>query len=169
MTMSEVGRKSELTDELSFKIRSRVLDGMKFIDIQAELGIVPETWNGWVWRDYKSFRKMLNEAENERMLKKAKRNLEEFADMPVERIVIGEDGEAIKTDPQLVKIKQDTSKFLAETLGKDDGFAKRNELTGKDGKDLNPVDLDIKAKTDEAITKYLNDPRNNPEQRPQAN
>lgn len=43
-------------------------------------------------------------------------------------------------DSGLLKIKQDTAKFLAETIGKDKGYSKRSELTGKDGKDLpNPV------------------------------
>lgn len=39
-------------------------------------------------------------------------------------------------DSQLVKIKQDTAKFLAERLGKDDGYSGRNEVTGKNGKEL---------------------------------
>lgn len=41
-----------------------------------------------------------------------------------------------RTDPALVKIKQDTAKFLAERLGKDDGYSTRSELTAKDGEQI---------------------------------
>lgn len=41
------------------------------------------------------------------------------------------------------KLAQDTAKFVAKTLGKDDGYSERSEITGKDGKDLfNPSDED---------------------------
>lgn len=39
-------------------------------------------------------------------------------------------------DSGLLKIKQDTAKFLAETIGKDKGYTKRGELTGKDGQEF---------------------------------
>ena len=39
-------------------------------------------------------------------------------------------------------------------------FAQRSELTGKDGKDLVNVDKELKAKSDEAITEFLNDKGN---------
>jgi len=39
-------------------------------------------------------------------------------------------------DSALAKIKQDTAKFIAETIGKDRGYTKRQEHTGADGKDL---------------------------------
>lgn len=39
-------------------------------------------------------------------------------------------------------------------------FAHRSELTGKDGKDLVPVDKELKAKSDEAINEFLNDKGN---------
>lgn len=41
----------------------------------------------------------------------------------------------VKQDPQLLKIKQDTLKFLAERLNKAK-YSTRQEITGKDGKDL---------------------------------
>ena len=40
-----------------------------------------------------------------------------------------------KQDPQLLKIKQDTLKFLAERLNKSK-YSTRTELTGKDGQNL---------------------------------
>lgn len=37
---------------------------------------------------------------------------------------------------KLLKIKQDSSKFVADRLGKNKGYSTRQELTGADGKDL---------------------------------
>lgn len=39
-------------------------------------------------------------------------------------------------DKKTPGLAQNTAKFLAETLGKQRGYSKRTELTGKDGKDL---------------------------------
>jgi len=39
-------------------------------------------------------------------------------------------------DPQLLKIKVDVAKTIATTLGKEEGYSTRSELTGKDGKDF---------------------------------
>lgn len=39
-------------------------------------------------------------------------------------------------NPAILGIKNKAAMFVTERLGKDDGFSTRNELTGKDGKDL---------------------------------
>jgi hypothetical protein len=59
------------------------------------------------------------------LLSKAEKVLEECLDMNT----YGEKG----TDAQLVKIKQDTAKFVAETQGKAEGYSKRTEMTGEGG------------------------------------
>jgi hypothetical protein len=41
-----------------------------------------------------------------------------------------------KTDNQLLAIQNKTAHFVAETLGKNTGYSKRTELTGKDGEKL---------------------------------
>jgi hypothetical protein len=41
-----------------------------------------------------------------------------------------------KTDASILRVKTDVAKFLAETIGKDKGYTKRSELTGKDGDPL---------------------------------
>lgn len=41
-----------------------------------------------------------------------------------------------EVDSQVLKIKQDTAKFLTERLGKNEGYSTRTELSGVDGKDL---------------------------------
>ena len=63
------------------------------------------------------------------LLSKAEKVLEECLDMDT----LDDKG---KTDTQIVKIKQDTAKFIAETQGKAEGYSKRTELTGEDGKEL---------------------------------
>jgi len=57
----------------------------------------------------------------------------------LEKIGYGEDAEwesVVRTEPALVKIKQDTAKFIAERVGKNEGYSTRTELTGKDGEKL---------------------------------
>lgn len=72
-----------------------------------------------------------------RLLSKAEKVLEEMVDMPVQTLEWegkGEDAEqVVVTNPALVKIKQDTGKFLAERLGKDEGYSSRSEVTGAGG------------------------------------
>lgn len=79
------------------------------------------------------------------LLGKAEKVLEEMLDMPVDKIEVDsendEDGELVvkqvlTTDPALVRIKQDTAKFIASTQGKNEGYSTRIENTGADGKEL---------------------------------
>ena len=60
------------------------------------------------------------------LLNNAERNLDKILDLP------------LKDKANLVL---DASKFVAKTLGKDDGYSERSELTGKDGKDLIPTPI----------------------------
>ena len=93
------------------------------------------------------------------MLNKAEKVLEEMLEMPVE--VLEWEGRAeeaeqvVNTSPALVKVKQDTAKFIAERVGKEH-YSSRSEITGKDGKDFVP-DQVAKEKADEAISSFLND------------
>lgn len=91
-----------------------------------------------------------------KMLSKAERNLDQFMDMPVKALKMegrGEDAvEVIETEPALVRIKLDASKFIAERLGKDDGYSTRNEVTGKDG---GKVEIEVSKKKE--IKKALSD------------
>lgn len=72
-----------------------------------------------------------------RLLNRAEDGLEEFLNMPVSvlRVEKGDEDEQVEyvvTDPSLVKIKQDTAKFVAERLGKAH-YSARNEQTGANG------------------------------------
>ncbi len=57
------------------------------------------------------------------LVSKAERNLNEFLDLD-------------DKDPAIKRIKLDATKFVASTLGKNEGFSTRTEVTGKDGKEL---------------------------------
>jgi hypothetical protein len=63
-----------------------------------------------------------------RLLHKAEKALEETLDL----ICIDDKG---NRDNQALKIKQDTAKFTAETIGKKK-YSKRQEVTGADGQDI---------------------------------
>lgn len=55
------------------------------------------------------------------LLNKAERNLDSILDLPLE---------------EKANLVLDASKFVAKTLGKEEGYSERTELTGADGKDL---------------------------------
>lgn len=88
-----------------------------------------------------------NVRRRKRLLEKAEKALEETLDMPVEIVKLeGNDTrEVVKTEPALVRIKQDTAKFIAKTQGKDEGYSDRTELTGKDGEQLQVTVLNYGA------------------------
>jgi len=75
------------------------------------------------------------------LLGKAERNLDKILDLPLE---------------DKANIVLDASKFVAKTLGKDEGYSERTEHTGKDGLPLIP-DAETKKKIDKAIDEYLED------------
>lgn len=73
------------------------------------------------------------------MLGKAEKVLDEMLEMPISTLEWegkGEEAEqVVVTNPALVKVKQDTAKFIAERLGKGE-YSNRTEMTGAEGKDL---------------------------------
>lgn len=71
------------------------------------------------------------------LLDKAERVLAKTMDMVTEKRVVycGEETEIVREDAALLKIQQDSAKFVAETVGKAD-YSKRQEITGEGGKDL---------------------------------
>lgn len=70
------------------------------------------------------------------MLEDAEKVLKEMVTMKTKNSKIVGTKFVEMEDSQLVKIKQDTAKFLAERLGKDDGYSSRGEITGKNGEKL---------------------------------
>lgn len=59
--------------------------------------------------------------------------LKNMLELNTTNVKIDKDGnEIVNQDPALIKIKQDTAKFIASTLGKRD-YSARTEISGKDG------------------------------------
>ena len=72
------------------------------------------------------------------LIKKAEENLKEFLEMETKTVKPIGDKVVEINDPQLTKIKQDTTKFVAERLNKQK-YSTRSELTGAEGKDIVPT------------------------------
>jgi len=98
---------------------------------------------------------------------KAEKVLEEMIDMPVKTMRIENVGtksepvyeEVVVTEPALVKIKQDTAKFITERLGKDEGYSSRSELAGPLGVSL-VVDEETRLLTKLALATYIKNGNN---------
>ena len=81
------------------------------------------------------------------MLSKAERNLDKVLDL----ITLDDKG---NEDPRLLNIVVDVSKTIASTLGKNEGYSTRSEVTGADGKDLIP-DAESRIKADAMISELI--------------
>ena len=113
------GTKPQLTEELSAKIRTLYLGGNNYITIQEILEIKPTTWDSWVYKNYKDFRVQLQNYKHERLVRKAETNV---------GVLLGSEDE---------RVQLDMTKFTLKTLGKDQGYSERTELTGENGAPLN--------------------------------
>lgn len=121
--MPEVGRPTDLTKEMFANIKQCILDGNTLRDT-AKLCEIPEsTLYTWHSDNYLNLADKVEGWRRDRKLMLAERNLED--DMMLD-----------PTELEARKVRQKASIFVAETLGKDRGYSKRNELTGADGKDL---------------------------------
>lgn len=131
----KVGRPTVLP-ELTPRIRELVLLGYTYRKIRAELTINEKTWDEWVRVDYQGFRVLLRTYDHEYKLKCAERNIVDALQMKTEEQVVGMFGPLVdkktkkpvmRTNDKLVKIKLDTSVFVAETLGKKE-YSKKIQL-----------------------------------------
>ncbi len=122
------GRKTVLDKELTLEIRSMVLKGAEYKNIQQKLGINANTWDTWVYEDYQGFRGFLNDTKREVLLNNAERASKFILNMLNKKNT--------RTDTNLLRLIQKESEFVRETLGKSLGYSKRQELTGRDGEDL---------------------------------
>lgn len=111
---------TELTDELTLKIRALVIRGEKYKDIQETLDINSNTWDTWVYKDYKDFRKNLNSWKAERLIKKSERLSEEILDLRH----INQEG---KPDTDVLRVKQKEAEYVRSTLGKNEGYSTKTE------------------------------------------
>ena len=97
---NEVGRPTELDNELMLKIRDLVQEGKTIKEMSEILDIPYATMRYWSATNYQSFADKLLAYKHERMLRKAETNIEVIMD---------------NEDPRLML---DASKFVAETIGK---------------------------------------------------
>jgi len=139
--MGKAGRKTLLTKEVFREIKKGILEGKQLQEIADSLNLERATLYDWTALNYHNLATMIEIWKRDRLLMKSENVLADMIDMPVliEKS-LSNDEVVVKTDPQLVRIKQDTAKFIAETLGKKD-YSKRNELTGLDGERLFPKPL----------------------------
>lgn len=122
MKKNDVGRPSELEDKsFLLKIRELVLDGKSDVEIQEILNIPKGTWNTWKYTNFHNFSDLMLTYGQERKLTKAENKIEVLVDSEDERVAL------------------QASTFIAETLGKDKGYSKRIEQTGKNGEALKLV------------------------------
>jgi len=120
--MAEVGRPSELTEDCLLNIRQGILDGRTLKDIANICGIAEQTIYDWTCKNYKDLNSKIEGWRRDRKILLASKNIEEILIMD-------------KEDKDKLKVIQDTSKFVLETLDRDT-YSKRSELTGKDGGNL---------------------------------
>lgn len=137
--MAEVGRPTELTDELRLKIKGELIDldeRPTMSKISELTGIPYETIKTWVFKNYKGFAEFFDGVKRDWKLEKAQENIEEFLTMDTMNTGATKKGDIFEyDDAKLKKIKADATFFVAETLGKK-RYSKRTELTGSDGESL---------------------------------
>lgn len=80
------------------------------------------------------------------LLNKAERNLDKILDLPLE---------------DKANVVLDASKFIAKTLGKDEGYSDRSELTGKDGESLLLTEEQIRTLRDKLIKEKHSESKRN--------
>ena len=132
MKKQDVGRPSQLDDEqFLLKIRELVLQGTSELEMQKILDIPSGTWDYWKWKNYQGFADKLMTYKHERKLV--------LADMVSDEVLTAQAVFDDKIDVQLLGQKLKESQFIRETLGKDKGYSKRIEQTGKDGEALRIV------------------------------
>lgn len=118
MIMSKVGRPTELDETMFTEIRGLVLSGKNMKETAKTLGVSYSTMANWVSTNYRNFGDIWLSYEQERKLKKAEARIEKLLDSEDEKIAL------------------QASTFLMETLGKGRGYSKRQEITGRNGRDL---------------------------------
>jgi hypothetical protein len=115
-----MARPTDLTPELTLRIRQLVLEGLMYKDIQERLGILAGTWDKWNYEDYKDFRKNLISWKQERLLKKSEKLSDDILDLP-------HTDEKGKPDTNILRVKQKEAEFVRSTLGKNDGYSTKTE------------------------------------------
>lgn len=99
----------------------------------VEAGYSEDSARNITMRDW--FKERLGKLKRKDMLSNSEKKLARTLEYEVE------DKETGKIQTDLLRIQVDVAKTLVSTLGKDEGYSTRSEVTGKDGKDLIPETL----------------------------
>lgn len=128
------GRPSALDKELSIRIKKLILEGKNYKETAEIIEIPYDTFLGWVEKNYEGFGDLMVTYRHERMLRKAEKNIEDYADMKAGEL----------KDPKWAKVHADVNIFIAETLGRTN-YHKKKEVD-----QFNQFDFEI---SDEDTTK----------------
>lgn len=123
--MAEVGRPTDLTDELVKKIKQSILNGNDLKTTAKVCEIDPQKLYNWNCDNYLNIGDLILNWKHERMLKLAEGNLSDIMSLGI-------------SDKDSLKVVAYVSKFVSETLGKKN-YSKRSEFTGEDGKEIKVI------------------------------
>lgn len=126
--MADVGRPTDLTDKLIAEIRQSVFDNKTLKDFAKEREISYSTLTDWTYRNYRNLSDKIRVWKLEAKLKKAEDRADEILALPLQ-------DKENKIDPAVLRTVQKEAEFIRKTLAKET-YSERQELTGKDGKDL---------------------------------
>lgn len=116
-----------LTKEIKQQIADLVAGGLSVETDKAQIaeaiGIPLET-----------LKELFIKERQDRLLKKAEQTSEEILDIDLKDPNL--DRKFSKAKIQIIKTKVNEAQFIRETIGKDIGYSKRSELTGKNGEEI---------------------------------
>lgn len=116
----EVGRPTELDNEMFLKIRHLVLDGKNMVEIAEILEVPYKTMEGWKTRNYEGFRDKWLQFQLEEMFQTSLTQIRVLQESEDERVAL------------------QANSLVAKGIGKK-YFSERVEQTGADGEKLQPI------------------------------
>lgn len=123
---NEVGRPTDLTDELVKKIKQSILDGNDLKTTASICEIDTQKLYNWHSDNYLNIADKILNWKHERMLKLAEGNLSDIMSLGI-------------SDKDSLKVVADVSKFVSETLGKKNYSKQLNTDLTSGGETLKPV------------------------------
>jgi len=114
------GPASQLNKEVLSRIKKLVIEGKTLVEIAKVIDIPYSTVTNWTCFNVEKLSDKIEGWKRDRKLKLAEDKLERILEMNHD-------------EKDTLKVQADIAKFTAETLGKKH-YAKRNEVTGEDGK-----------------------------------
>jgi len=137
--MAEAGRPTDLTDELFAEIKKSIMDGNDLRETARVCKISESTLYHWHCDNYANITDKIEGWKRDRKLLLADKNIDGILCLGI-------------SDKDSLKVVADMSKFVKETLDKEN-YSKRTENTGKDGAPLfnsiTPEDIALAKKLSE--------------------